>query len=59
MKRNVFEKLVEGFDALAEQRQGKATLRSHKLQVTEVAPLTADELVKIREHSICHDQCSP
>ncbi len=29
MKRNLFDELSEGFDALAEQRQGKRTLRTH------------------------------
>lgn len=50
MARDVFSELVEGFDALASARQGKTTLRSHKLQLGELAAVSADELVAIREH---------
>jgi putative transcriptional regulator len=28
-KRNLFNELMEGFDALADQRAGKRTLRTH------------------------------
>lgn len=50
MKRDVFAELVEGFDALAAERQGKVTLRSHKVQLEELPDVTADELIRIREH---------
>lgn len=50
MKRDAFAELVEGFDALAAERQGKVTLRSHKVQMEDLAEVTADELVRIREH---------
>jgi putative transcriptional regulator len=30
MTRDIFAELVEGFDALADERGGKVTLRSHK-----------------------------
>ena len=49
MTRDVFAELVEGFDALAAERQGKATLRSHKVQLGELAAVSADELVALRE----------
>ena len=32
MKRDIFAELVEGFEALEDERQGKVTLRSHKVQ---------------------------
>ena len=49
MTRDVFAEMVEGFDALATERQGKATLRSHKVQLGELATVSADELVTLRE----------
>jgi hypothetical protein len=49
MTRDVFAELVEGFDALAAERQGKATLRSHKVQLGALATVSADELVTLRE----------
>jgi len=33
MKRNLFDELNEGFEALAEQRQGKRTLRAHEVEM--------------------------
>lgn len=50
MKRDVFAELVEGFDALGALRQGKVTLRSHKVHLEDLPELTADELIRIREH---------
>ena len=41
MTRDVFAELVEGFDALAAERQGKATLRSHKVQLGALATVSA------------------
>ncbi|UVL61230.1 transcriptional regulator [Pseudomonas sp. B21-012] len=49
MKRDVFSELNEGFDALAQERQGKLTLRSHKVQLAELMDVSAEELVAIRE----------
>ncbi|KJK16443.1 helix-turn-helix domain-containing protein [Pseudomonas sp. NPDC087612] len=50
MKRDIFSELNEGFDALAQERQGKLTLRSHKVQLAELMDVSAEELVAIREH---------
>ena len=50
MKRDVFAELLEGFDALEQERAGKVTLRSHKVQLQELEVLSSDELVRIREH---------
>ena len=44
MKREIFSELVEGFDALANERQGKVTLRTHKVHLNNLEPLTADQL---------------
>ncbi len=47
--RDLFNELVEGFDALAEQRAGKRTLRTHAMKVKPVPTITARELAKVRE----------
>jgi len=49
MKRDIFEELVEGFDALNEHREGKRTLRVHPVRLEALRPLSADELVSLRE----------
>jgi putative transcriptional regulator len=49
MGRNIFDELVEGFGALADERQGKRTLRSYSVELAEVPDVTASELIKLRE----------
>ena len=48
-KREVFQELSEGFDALADQRAGKRTLRTHAVKVRPAPKITARELTKVRE----------
>jgi putative transcriptional regulator len=48
-KRDLFNELVEGFDALADQRVGKRTLRTHAMKVKPVPSITARELAKVRK----------
>jgi putative transcriptional regulator len=48
-KRDLFNELVEGFDALAEQRVGKRILRTHAVKAKPVPTITARELAKVRE----------
>lgn len=48
-KRNLFAELSEGFDALADARAGKQTLRTHEVQVQPAAQVTAAELLALRE----------
>lgn len=44
-KRKLFEELMEGVDAMQQQREGKTTLRSH--EVEELPPLEIDaELIR-------------
>ena len=43
-KRDVFAEIVEGFDALKAQRKGKATLRTHTVNMPEPADVTATEV---------------
>lgn len=49
MKRNIFYELVEGFDALAQEREGRLTLRSHTVQVKDLPAVTSEELTSLRE----------
>ncbi len=48
-KRNLFAELAEGFAALADEREGKRTLRTHKVMASPVETITPDELVRLRE----------
>lgn len=48
-KRNLFTELAEGFEALADERAGKQTLRTHKVEVYPAAEVSAEELVTLRE----------
>jgi putative transcriptional regulator len=48
-KRNLFDELMEGFGALADQRAGKRTLRTHAVKPKPVPEIRADELTKVRE----------
>lgn len=48
-KRNLFAELAEGFDALAEERAGKRTLRSHVVEAKPAPEVSADELMALRE----------
>jgi putative transcriptional regulator len=47
-KRNLFAELAEGFDALAEERAGKRTLRTHVVEEKSAPEVTADELLALR-----------
>lgn len=48
-KRNLFAELNEGFDALAAERGGKLTLRTHLVKYKPAPEIGADELVNVRE----------
>ncbi len=43
-KRDLFNELTEGLDALAEQRAGKRTLRTHAVKAKPAPTITAREL---------------
>ena len=49
MKRKLFDEIAAGFDDLAKQRQGKRTLRTHKVEIKPVPAVKARELVELRE----------
>lgn len=48
-KRKLFSEIAEGFDALAEARAGKQTLRTHAIQAVPVPEVSAAELLALRE----------
>lgn len=48
-KRDLFDELTEGFDALEAQRAGKRTLRTHVVKARPAPKITARELTKLRE----------
>jgi putative transcriptional regulator len=48
-KRDVFAELLEGFDALKSEREGKLTLRQIKVQDKPVPTLAPEELIQVRE----------
>jgi putative transcriptional regulator len=49
-KRNLYDELMEGFDALADERAGKRTLRTHVVKPKPVPEISAVELTKVREN---------
>lgn len=48
-KRDLFAELTEGFEALAEARSGKRTLRTHQVAQKPEVMITSQELKAIRE----------
>lgn len=48
-KRNLFAEIAEGFEALAEERAGKLTLRTHEVEWLPTPEVTAEELLALRE----------
>ena len=49
MKRDLFAELTEGFDALAEVRQGKRTLRAVEVEAAPVVDVTPQDIRAMRE----------
>lgn len=47
-KRDLFAEITEGFEALAEERTGKLTLRTHEVEWLPTPEVTANELVALR-----------
>lgn len=48
-KRNLFDELAEGFDALADQRVGKRTLRTHAVKAKPAPKVTGADVSRLRE----------
>ncbi|WP_241667766.1 MULTISPECIES: hypothetical protein [unclassified Pseudomonas] len=50
MGRDVFSELLHGLDDLADERQGKLTLRTHKLKLPKPQPLSVEQLVALESN---------
>ena len=48
-KRNLYSELVEGLDALEQERKGKRTLRTHPVEFLPPPELSPAELVALRK----------
>ena len=48
-KRDIFAELLEGFGDLAAERQGKITLRTHKVEQQALEPDSGEEIAALRE----------
>ena len=48
-KRVPFDELMEGFQALAEHREGKRTLRTHTVKLKPAPKISPRELAKVRK----------
>jgi putative transcriptional regulator len=48
-RRNLFTELTESFDALANARAGKKTMRTHAVEDRPAPEVTADQLLALRE----------
>lgn len=48
-RRNLFDEISEGFEALAEERAGKRTLRTHAIKAEAPPEVSAAELLALRE----------
>ena len=49
-RRDLFAELSEGMTALADARQGKRTLRTHVAEFKAAPEVSAQELVRVRQH---------
>lgn len=47
-RRDLFDELTEGFDALSDQRAGKRTLRTHVVKSKPAPRISARELARVR-----------
>lgn len=48
-KRSLFAEISEGFEALEKARTGKITLRTSEVEVKPASPMSAQQLIEIRE----------
>ena len=49
-RRDLFAEMKEGVDALAEERQGKRTLRTHAVEFKPAPTVTPKELIRVRKN---------
>lgn len=48
-KRDLYSEIAEGFEALAEAREGKRTLRTYRVELRPAPEVTAEDLLALRE----------
>jgi putative transcriptional regulator len=48
-KRDLFAELTEGFEALAQSRKGKRTLRTHAMVYKPAPKITPQDVIRVRE----------
>ena len=48
-KRNLFDEMVEGFEALTTERMQKRTLRTHQVVLQAAPEVSANDLLALRE----------
>ena len=48
-KRNLFAEIAEGFEALAEERSGRRTLRTVEVEIKPVLEVSATDLLALRK----------
>lgn len=48
-KRNLFEELKEGIEAMGDERAGKITLRKHMVEYQAAPQVTAEEVLSVRD----------
>ncbi|EJM70060.1 hypothetical protein [Pseudomonas sp. GM55] len=57
MTRDIFSELMEGLEALADDRQGKVTLQTHKVELPKLAPDTVEQLAVLElNNAIAQEQ---
>jgi putative transcriptional regulator len=49
IKRNLFNEIAEGFEALSDERQKKITLRTHEVQAKVAPEVSASQVLALRE----------
>ena len=49
VKRDLFSEISEGFEALAEMRKGKRTLKTHAVEYRPAPELAPEDLIRVRE----------
>ncbi|MEO8361742.1 MAG: helix-turn-helix domain-containing protein [Vicinamibacteria bacterium] len=48
-KRDLFSEIMEGFAALKEAREGKRTLRTHRVKLAPPVTITPKQIIQLRE----------
>ena len=58
-KRNLYDELMEGVEAMRQQREGKVTLRTHEVEELPPLQIDADLIRETRESLSYQGLCSP